>query len=86
MEQEVSLHIKVTTKNWKRFSKCHVFQVYLVVEKIVTLDVGLCLCVCVCVCVCVVSHAALQGRFAVLPGNMIVSVYDKHQADPAERN
>jgi len=60
----------------------------LVVENIVTLDVELCLCVfvCVCVCVCVVSHVALQVRFAVLSGNMIVSVYDTHEAEPVERN
>jgi len=52
----------------------------LVVENVETLDVGLCLYLCVCVCV--VSYAALQVRFAVRSGNMIVSVFDTHEAEP----
>ena len=57
MEQEISLHIKVTTKTQEKVKKCHEFQVHVFVENFETLDFGwclfICMCVCVCVCVCV---------------------------------
>ena len=47
--------LKLLPKQTKQVTKCHAFQVYVVVENMESLDVGWCLCICVCgvrVCVC----------------------------------
>jgi hypothetical protein len=67
-----------------KFAKIHASQVYLVVENVETLDIGW----CVCVCVCVMSRFLLRWGFASRPvgGDMIVSLYDTHEAEPLGLN
>ena len=77
--------LKLLPKIGNRYSKCHAFQVYLVVENVETLDFGLCLSICVCVWGGG-SRVALRVRFAVRSGNTIVSVYDTHESEPLGPN
>ena len=68
----------------KQITKCHGFQVHVVVGNVEISEIGWCLCICVCVCV--MSLAALQVRFPVCSGGLVVSLYDTHEAEPLGRN
>jgi len=81
--------LKLLPKHMKQISKCHAFQVYVVIKNVHTLDDGWCLCICaracVCVCVWVVSLAALRVRFPVSSGGLYVSMSDTTEAEPLGR-
>jgi len=82
----------------KQFTEFHEFQVYMVVENVKSLEGGwsLCICVfacvhvCMCVrvhvCVCVMSLPAPRVPFPVRSGSLVVSLYDRHEADTLGRN
>jgi hypothetical protein len=54
LEQNVIYTLKLLPKHMKQITKCHAFQVNVVVENVETLHVGWCVHTCVRACVCVV--------------------------------
>ena len=53
LDQESLYTLKLLQKHLKPSWKCHALQIYVGVENVENLSVGLFVFVCVCVCVCV---------------------------------
>jgi len=68
LEQEINLHIKVTTKRCKAdYEMPYISRITWSLEHVEALVIGWCLCIplCVCVCVCVRVCACVRARVCV---------------------